>query len=79
MDRGRRARAVQVGGAAVNIDQAIKAAQERLHRQIGQWGRFAHRKVAERAAIERYAYLAKNDPQRAGLEYRIRVTNRTPE
>lgn len=60
-------------------DGWLKAAQERLHRQIGQWGRFAHRKVAERAAIERYAYLAKNDPQRAGLEYRIRVTNRTPE
>lgn len=77
--RRRTAQVPELRGAQVNIDAAIKAAQERLHRQIGQWGRFAHRKVAERAAIERYAYLAKNDPQRAGLEYRIRVTNRTPE
>lgn len=37
----------------MNVDQAIKAAQERVHRQIGQWTRYAHRKVRERATRER--------------------------
>ena len=37
----------------MTIDAQIKSAQERLHRQIGQWARFAHRKVAERAQWER--------------------------
>lgn len=53
MDRGRRARKVQVGGAAVNIDQAIKAAQERIHRSVGQRARFEKRWVAELAAYHR--------------------------
>ena len=39
----------------MNLDAAIKDAQERIHRQIGQWARFAHRKVKERAATERVA------------------------
>lgn len=37
----------------MNIDEAVKAAQERLHRAIGQWARFAHRKVSEAAAKAR--------------------------
>lgn len=43
----------ELRGAQVNIDAAIKAAQERVHRQIGQWTRCAHRKVRERAEWER--------------------------
>lgn len=62
MDRGRRARKVQVGGAAVSewkmdldlwVACASYDAKNRLHRQIGQWARFAHRKVKERAEWER--------------------------
>ena len=39
-------------------DTLIKLAQERLHRQIGQWARVAHRRVAERAARERMGMTA---------------------
>lgn len=37
----------------MDIERAIRAAQERLHRQIGQWARVAHRRVRERAAKAR--------------------------
>ena len=37
----------------MNIDQAIKAAQERLHRSIGQRARAEKRAIAERVAAEK--------------------------
>ena len=37
----------------MDVDEDIRAAQERLHRQIGQWTRVAHRRVRERAAKAR--------------------------
>lgn len=48
-------------GEKVNIDAEIKAATERINRQIGQWGRHAH---AENAAsfAEARADLAKRFP-----------------
>lgn len=33
----------------MNVEKAIRAAQERLHRAIGQWGRHAHAAVARKA------------------------------
>lgn len=37
----------------MNIDAAIKAAQERIHRSIGQRARAAKRAIAERVEWER--------------------------
>ena len=34
-------------------DSSIRTAQERLHRQIGQWARVAHRRVRESASKAR--------------------------
>lgn len=39
----------------MSLDNAIRAAQERLHRQIGQWARVGHRRVRERAHQARLA------------------------
>lgn len=45
----------------MNVDAEIKAAQERIHRQIGQWARRDKRWIAEAVAYQRarmqYAYL----------------------
>lgn len=38
-----------------DIDRRVQAAQERLHRQVGQWARVAHRRVRERAQQARLA------------------------
>lgn len=39
----------------MDVDEAIRAAQERLHRQIGQWARVGHRRVREKALQARLA------------------------
>ena len=41
----------------MDVDDAIRASQQRVHRQIGQWSRVAHRRVAEVAAKARLAVL----------------------
>ena len=45
----------------MNLDAAIKAAQERLHRQIGQWARAAKRDIAI-AAARNHAWLDTQRP-----------------
>ena len=37
------------------VERRVAAAQERLHRQIGQWARVGHRRVRERAHQARLA------------------------
>lgn len=46
----------------MSIEDAIRAAQERLHRAIGQWARVGHRRVREKALQARLAM---------GLEERV--------
>ena len=42
----------------VNIDAEIKAAKERINRQIGQWGRHAHAEVKRRVNTALYVHKA---------------------